>query len=1387
METSDGLVPSKQQEADEPIQGLINLDISTSLQLIASNKNEANVAYRVTGIPIGYKQKQIKALLQAVLQLDKAGNSVKLRSIAIGLNRKTKVAIVCFNCRPRLLPPRADGEWHFPIPEENTGNSSADDDDDIITQEQIITVDSHFKGITVLRSFSKLDEHKIDIIAISGLGGHAFGSFKARDGQHMWLCDSLPRDLPGAQIMIYGYDTQLHGSKSFQDLESLASSLRASITAQRTLGSTNAKSMAVPLVFIAHSLGGLIVKEAIIQMEKDKKHQDLLESIYGALFFGVPSQGMDIASLIPMVKCQPNQALLHTLGKESQLLRNQSRDFPQAFASKESEIFCYYETEMSRTATLTENNVWKMGEPLCILVDSSSARHTRPWENEAHNCIGMKRDHSTLVKFSPNDSEYDEVLAKLNRMMLTAVSTIPRSIRGQQKLKQLTEKEKKAIEESLKFERMEARFFDVETAAAATCDWLFSTREYNQWIDRKLVSKHHGFIWIKGKPGSGKSTIMKHAVEAATNAAPLSTIITFFFNARGTELERSILGMYRSVLHQLICEVPTILDDFSRLFSSKIKHGQVYEWNIGELQAILIGVMKGPQKCPAIWFIDALDECRGDEILKLVKFFENIGHTAVSSGSSLHICLSTRHYPNILIRWGIQLTLEEQDGHSQDIKKYIDSEFIAPHNPHVARIKSKLRSRSSGVFIWVKLAVELLNAAFLRGEGKPAQLQQLLDSVPGELNDLFTNILNADSKSKDKSLLCFQWVLFSKRSLTPEELYFAVLAGTEPTEIGKWDAEEINSEGIDNLILHISKGFIEVSKTNRDIQFIHETVRDFLLLHDGLIKLDPNLATNLRGASEERLKHCCYQYMVLVVFKDIYWNPMLLRPTPLLDRRRKNPNLDRDMLRQFRFALYAVRYVFAHAEVAQSCDIDQTEFLTNFDLPNKTLIQKWIMLYNDFYDSRFITATTMIYDSNDSLIYILSNLNLPNLLLNTIQNKGNVNAIGKRYASPLQLAAKKGYFAIAKHLIAAGADIELPGDKYEPTPLFSALNRGHLDVAQLLIENGARHDIINSNSQTPLILAVAQEDMATVQKLLQLGADVNIGGGRALQAAARGNNWQMVHLLLQSGADVNLQREILEAAASDGDDQIVRLLLQSRADTNSGSGCQYNDALQAAASGGHMQIVQLLLQSGDNVNSNSIKHGSALQTAASNGSEQIAQLLLDVGVDVIRTGGKYGSALQEAASRNYERVLRLLLGAGVNVNSTGPHRCSALQAAALNGHTQIARLIIDTGADVNSTGGYYGNPLQAAARNRDTQIVQLLLDAGADVNSTGGEYGSALQMAAFYGNEEVIQLLLEAGANVNITGGKYGGALQAAVKNGHSDISRLLRLHGAKEAHAWYK
>lgn len=67
------------------------------------------------------------------------------------------------------------------------------------------------------------------IIAVSGLSGHAFGSFKQRGGSFMWLRDGLPKDLLDTRVFIYGYDTQLQGSSSAQNLTDLGMSLQTAL------------------------------------------------------------------------------------------------------------------------------------------------------------------------------------------------------------------------------------------------------------------------------------------------------------------------------------------------------------------------------------------------------------------------------------------------------------------------------------------------------------------------------------------------------------------------------------------------------------------------------------------------------------------------------------------------------------------------------------------------------------------------------------------------------------------------------------------------------------------------------------------------------------------------------------------------------------------------------------------------------------------------------------------------------------------------------------------------------------------------------------------------------------------------------------------------------
>lgn len=79
-----------------------------------------------------------------------------------------------------------------------------------------------------------------------------------------------------------------------------------------------------PIIFIAHSLGGLIVREAIIQIAESKidRVSEILHFIYGALFFGVPNDDLDIASFIPIVGDGPNRPLIESLGQDNSQILN---------------------------------------------------------------------------------------------------------------------------------------------------------------------------------------------------------------------------------------------------------------------------------------------------------------------------------------------------------------------------------------------------------------------------------------------------------------------------------------------------------------------------------------------------------------------------------------------------------------------------------------------------------------------------------------------------------------------------------------------------------------------------------------------------------------------------------------------------------------------------------------------------------------------------------------------------------------------------------------------------------------------------------------------------------------------------------------------------------
>lgn len=137
--------------------------------------------------------------------------------------------------------------------------------------------------------------------------------------------------------------------------------------------------------------------------------------------------------------------------------------------------------------------------------------------------------------------------------------------------------------ESLSFTQMDVRRASVRKAHTNTCNWLFNKPEYINWRNDDSVSDHNGFFWIKSKPGAGKSTLMKFFHHSASKQLPGDTIISFFFNARGETLERSLDGLYRGLLHQLLTAVPRLQKVLET--ASTANHAQ-YGWSLDTLKTL---------------------------------------------------------------------------------------------------------------------------------------------------------------------------------------------------------------------------------------------------------------------------------------------------------------------------------------------------------------------------------------------------------------------------------------------------------------------------------------------------------------------------------------------------------------------------------------------------------------------------------------------------------------------------------------------------------------------------------------------------------------------------------------------------------------------------------
>ncbi|KAI9761617.1 MAG: hypothetical protein M1840_001757 [Geoglossum simile] len=254
------------------------------------------------------------------------------------------------------------------------------------------------------------DDPITDIVAVHGLDGHREKTWTA-DNKVMWLRTLLPLEIPHARIFTYGFDSRTHSSEHLTRQTLFGHSV--TLVSALSLCRRRTKTERRPIIFVAHSLGGIVVKSALIHSNMATvSHNEHLKAIklstYGIIFFGTPHQGANYTSWskllvnVASIFQQTNTDHLRHLEKDSHWLETQLEQYKPISADIFT-IFCYesYPTPLKTGIS-------------AIIVPKSSAVVPGMINAEA---VEIKKSHIAMVKFqNALEDDFQTVVGHMHLM-----------------------------------------------------------------------------------------------------------------------------------------------------------------------------------------------------------------------------------------------------------------------------------------------------------------------------------------------------------------------------------------------------------------------------------------------------------------------------------------------------------------------------------------------------------------------------------------------------------------------------------------------------------------------------------------------------------------------------------------------------------------------------------------------------------------------------------------------------------------------------------------------------------------------------------------------------------------------------------------------------------
>ncbi|KAE8445546.1 hypothetical protein EG329_013310 [Mollisiaceae sp. DMI_Dod_QoI] len=705
-------------------------------------------------------------------------------------------------------------------------------------------VEESREGLIQLKGFEDNSgpTRRVDVVAIHGLNGHPIKTWK--EGDVIWFAKFLPPALPEFDLRIstFGYNSQILGGGTILRVRDFATQMLGSLSALRS--ETNTER--VPLLFICHSLGGIVFKKMLtIAHERQGLYNDIKVATKGVIFFGTPHCGSDVANTSRVIR---DIFSFCTAGSfRADLLRNLERSSDELV-----EIAAQFVERAIRLQIVTVYEGRPLGSAVGpVVVNKASAVMNLPNER----LIPIDADHRSICRFSSQeDSRFESILPTIGKLLRESVAE--------------EDSEIQACLDTLHFHAYKERRNNVSPAHVSTFTWIWDHPKYQLWEDLRSSS----LVWLQGKPGSGKSTLANFVRSRVKNRVGLQSgrqtiVVDFFYSARGGSLQNQHYWMLRSLLYQFLLQVPGLWGSYRENFREcrMIEKSDAWRieinkdhrdnvdgselpqlWSLSKLTSLFeeLGSVHTPGlRVTAYVIVDALDESEERGRQPIIELLRRASKKDPSWPIAFKIFLSSRPSPKIehTLRGCHSIVLEDET--SADIVNFVNAEtkriaeeVLERNHEELSFISSYLIKASNGVFLWVKLVLNQLDQRATEGFCSVVELEQLLLSIPRDLGDLYRLILQKIMKgSRNDVLECqtvFRWIAYSPTPLQTDQMLEVVAAkmcsNSGPITRATLQRHRVgNTEVMRRRLISLCGNLVEVK--GKIVQFIHTTVREFLL------------------------------------------------------------------------------------------------------------------------------------------------------------------------------------------------------------------------------------------------------------------------------------------------------------------------------------------------------------------------------------------------------------------------------------------------------------------------------------------------------------------------------------------------------------------------------